>query len=576
MKIDKLLKALLLKEEDSERMDLPPKTFEDDPMNFILKKYDTLHDILVEIMGENYKEYLLGVYVIADKPSCFKIVLHNNQYFFMTFMGEAYQATIAGKNYFLLEVGQKQRAMIAITRLLRWGSPLKTKGAEGAEQDGTAEDMPTDETGSEEAGGGAEESGGGGEEEETLAEIKNVLGILINENKLAELARNAYDILSDDAKEIAKDLLTRIPKIKKSQIQPETKNNIVIYNDDRENIVSDIENLEIYGKRIDRSGNFRIKTKSGQKISIIVKRDKTSGEYYELKAQSLGVPLNVFIPIKTLRSQLKTGIENHAKLDRKQKQCLLGMMGFAKPSQKVIDDCLQNKKFVAEINKNFGEPLGSILYAEKINGKEVFFPAAKNYPLIDYRVKKANNRIVDVSAKAEGIKGNVVKFGDVLQKIRDKNIEDQMTKDQKIIFDTVLSSQEGKKENVAIKILKLADKFGEPDTKKRYEQFLKDNPGFLDSSKKDLEKWPKYGYDSRTMASIQKDICRDINNDSKLDFSKLFQQAVGLIYVKFEFNKQTLEPNVNPYDSKDISVYIESKASFDHVGENIGFQIKTG
>jgi len=571
MKIHKLLQALLLKEDNTERMDLPPKTFEDDPMNFILKKYSTLNDILIEVMGDNYKEYLLGIYVIADKPSCFKIVLHNNQYFFMTFMGKAYQATIAGKNYFLLNVGEKQRAMIAITRLLRWGSPLKTKGAEGAEQDATAEDTGTEETPPAETS----DTGAEGGEEETLAETKNVLSLLRNENRLSELARNTYNILSDDAKKIAQDLLTRVPKIKRSQIKPAKANHIVIYNDDRENVVSDIENLGIYGKRIDRSGGFKIKTKSGEKITITVKRDKTSGEYYELKPQALGVDLDVFVPIKTLRSELKTGIENHPKLNPSQKQFLLGMMGFAKPSQRVINFCLQNKKFIAEINKNFGEPLGSILYAEKINGKEVFFPKAGNYPMIDYRVKKANGRIVDVSAKAEGIKGNVVKFGDVLKKIREKNIEDQMTKDQKIIFDTVLSSQEGEKVNVAVKILRLADKFGKPETKNRYKEFLRDNPGFLDSSKKDLEKWPKYGYDSRTMASIQKDICKDINNNPELNFSKLFQQAVGIVYVKFEFNKQTLEPKVNEYKSEDISVYLESKASFDHVGENIGFQIQT-
>jgi len=552
-------------------MEPSPKTFEDDPMNFILKKYDNLKQVLINLMSENFKELLTGIYIIAYKPSTFKIVLHNGQYFFLTFMGKAYQATIAGKNYFLMTLDQQQASMMAITRLLRFGSPLKVKGPEGAEQS-TEDTAATEETPPAEGETPPAEGG----EEETLAEVKNVLGFLINENKLVELARNTYNTLSTNAKEIAQDLLTRVPKIKRSQIRPDKKNHIVIYNDDRENVVSDIENLGTYGKRIDRSGNFRITTKEGEKITITIKRDKTSGEYYELKPQSLGVDLDVFVPIKTLRSQLKTGIENHPKLNRSQKQFLLGMMGFAKPSQKVINFCLQNKKFIAEINKNFGEPLGSILYAERINGKEVFFPKAGNYPMIDYRVKKANGRIVDVSAKAEGVKGNVVKFGDVLKKIQEKNIEDQMTKDQKIIFDTVLSSQEGKKENVAIKILKLIDKFGESDTKKRYAKFLKDNPGFLDSSKKDFEKWSKYGYDSREMASIQKDICRDINNDSKLDFSKLFQQAVGIVYVKFEFNKQTLEPNVNPYESKDISVYIESKASFDHVGENIGFQIKTG
>ena len=143
-----ILKKLLLHEEeesDKDKMETSPKTFEDDPMNFILMKYQTLNEILSELMSEDFKELLTGIYILAYKPSQFKIVLHNGQFFFLTFMGEAYQATISGKNYFLLTTGEKQRAMLAISRLLRWGSPLKVKGPEGAEQ-GT-------------------ETGGGGEEE---------------------------------------------------------------------------------------------------------------------------------------------------------------------------------------------------------------------------------------------------------------------------------------------------------------------------------------------------------------------------------------------------------------------------
>jgi len=164
--LDILKKLLLQEEENSERMETSPKTFEDDPMNFILNKYDTLKEIMAELMSENFEELLTGIYILAYKPSQFKIVLHNGQYFFMTFMGEAYQATVSGKNYFLLNTGEKQRAMLAISRLLRWGSPLKVKGPESAEQgteSGTEEtpvETPPAEGGEEtgEEGGTLEES----------------------------------------------------------------------------------------------------------------------------------------------------------------------------------------------------------------------------------------------------------------------------------------------------------------------------------------------------------------------------------------------------------------------------------
>ena len=59
--------------------------------------------------------------------------------------GKAYQATVAGKNYYLMNIGEKERCMIAISRLLRFGNPLKTKGPEGAEK-ATREEAPGEET----------------------------------------------------------------------------------------------------------------------------------------------------------------------------------------------------------------------------------------------------------------------------------------------------------------------------------------------------------------------------------------------------------------------------------------------
>lgn len=170
-----VLKKILI-EADDEVMKTPPKTFEDDPMRFILNKYQSLKDNLVELLGENFEEYLTAIYIISPKPTMFKIVLHNNQYFFMTYMGETYQITIAGKNYLLFNAGEKQRAMLALSRLLKWGSPLKTKGGEGAEATASTEETPSEEAPAETS---SEEGGGGGEETETLEESISVLKKLI-------------------------------------------------------------------------------------------------------------------------------------------------------------------------------------------------------------------------------------------------------------------------------------------------------------------------------------------------------------------------------------------------------------
>jgi len=228
-----ILKKLILQEEeqdDKERMETSPKTFEDDPMNFILAKYDGLKEIMSELMSEDFEELLTGIYILAYKPTQLKIVLHNGQYFFMTFMGEAYQATVSGKNYFLLNTGEKQRAMMAISRLLRWGSPLKVKGPEGAEQDATTTEETPIETPPAE---GSETTGG--EEGETLEESKKkielkVLETLFNSsNFLSEVKKSSNNITQEEADKILKSSAYKKLNIVKTTLD---KNNIIIYASD--------------------------------------------------------------------------------------------------------------------------------------------------------------------------------------------------------------------------------------------------------------------------------------------------------------------------------------------------------
>jgi hypothetical protein len=154
-----ILKTILLQELD--RMEPEQSTFEDDPMQFILKKYAGLKNTLEYLMTPSFEEYITGIYVVAPKPTTFKVVLHNGQFFFLQFMGKAYEATVEGKKYYLMSIGEKERCMVAISRLLRFGNPLKTKGPDGAEQatrdsEGPAEEAgptPPAETSAEEGGG---------------------------------------------------------------------------------------------------------------------------------------------------------------------------------------------------------------------------------------------------------------------------------------------------------------------------------------------------------------------------------------------------------------------------------------
>jgi hypothetical protein len=123
--------------------DVEKVKFEEDPINYILKKYPSLTETLTMLMTKHFKDYVTGIYIVAPKPTTFKIVLHNGQTFTLTFLGKAYQCRVAGKSYYLLTIGEKERAILSIARLLETGSPITTKGPEKEET--SAPETPAEE-----------------------------------------------------------------------------------------------------------------------------------------------------------------------------------------------------------------------------------------------------------------------------------------------------------------------------------------------------------------------------------------------------------------------------------------------
>lgn len=123
-------------------------TFEEDPIKYILYSYPTLKDSLVQLLTKDFLDYITGIYIIAPIPTTFKVILHNNQYFYMIYMGRTWVAKVAGKKYYLLNVGERGRAIESIARLLAMGSPMGLEPSQEAAENQTTE-SPLDTTGGE-------------------------------------------------------------------------------------------------------------------------------------------------------------------------------------------------------------------------------------------------------------------------------------------------------------------------------------------------------------------------------------------------------------------------------------------
>lgn len=136
-----IVRKLILREVEVMQPEI--QSFEDNPIQFLLSTYPSMRKTLEMLMSSAYKDYITGIYIVAPKPTTFKIVLHNDQSFLLTFLGKTYEATVAGKKFYLQTIGEKERCMEAISRLLTLGNPIDTKGPKEGELAADAEGSPS-------------------------------------------------------------------------------------------------------------------------------------------------------------------------------------------------------------------------------------------------------------------------------------------------------------------------------------------------------------------------------------------------------------------------------------------------
>lgn len=161
-----IVRRLILREVEIMQPEI--QSFEENPIQFLLNTYPSMRKTLEMLMSSAYKDYITGIYIVAPKPTTFKIVLHNDQSFLLTFLGKTYEATVSGKKFYLQTIGEKERCMEAISRLLTLGNPIDTKGPEEGELAADAEGSSAGGSSGGFSGGGAEEA----PEEETETETE--------------------------------------------------------------------------------------------------------------------------------------------------------------------------------------------------------------------------------------------------------------------------------------------------------------------------------------------------------------------------------------------------------------------
>jgi hypothetical protein len=494
MKDLEILKRLLqeveedqIEDQDQEEETPKPGSFEEDPMSFILKKYSSLNEIMTELMTKDFKEFVDGIFIMAPKPTTFKVQLHNGQNFFLTFMkDDIYEATIQGKRYYLAGIGEKERCMMAIARLLRFGTPLKTKGPEGAEEstrDNTGmEGDWAEKTGNVAAGGeeeaGIEPAGEGGEEE--LAENRRILEAL--------LKKEAKEPSADLFKALATSLGGK-PESKKGK---HIRTTIGGESEAIEAITKALDSIKIGKKDYEinvippnefskgsRSGTFNTykvtllkdlgANKKGSEIFIVstVKEGKSTIRGKSLTPGAFGLEGKLFknsdaivksvdstlssMPNKELAKALSllvrdvNGVKSQKADNISEVKNYSKSIPLSKDTQKALSVILPGD--IDKIGVDFGEILGAILMGKEVKlEKGIFFPQESNAALTDFFIDGYG-----ISSKyKKGASATLTKI------ISDVDPENLTTKEEKSFYKNFSSAFQS---GVAESYLKLAKKY---------------------------------------------------------------------------------------------------------------------
>ena len=99
---------------------------------YLIYRFPGLKKSIEELMSPSFGRFITAVDLVAPKPTTFKVTLINGYDFNITYLKkDTWQAKIAGKKYYLLNIGESERAAQAIADLLDLSPSLK-EGEEAA------------------------------------------------------------------------------------------------------------------------------------------------------------------------------------------------------------------------------------------------------------------------------------------------------------------------------------------------------------------------------------------------------------------------------------------------------------
>lgn len=113
----------------------PPLKYSEEKKIYIIPE---LRNIVIELFTLQYNIFLRKIEWVSPNPTTFRLVLNNNNHFYLTWMSYYWKCEILGKTFLLNDVPQKLLCTKYLTDLLKYSN---AESKEGEDSDSNVDDI---------------------------------------------------------------------------------------------------------------------------------------------------------------------------------------------------------------------------------------------------------------------------------------------------------------------------------------------------------------------------------------------------------------------------------------------------
>lgn len=150
-KIKSLVKQVYTKSPEAQSVDLDTTSVVslDDARFPVLVKFPTLKDTITKLLTKQYELFIKDIEWVAPRPTTFRIILANEQPFYLIYTDRSWIGKVEGKKYYLLNLSEEENCIEAIARILAYGAKAEVEKSTPAPE--SAPESPAPEAPAEEA-----------------------------------------------------------------------------------------------------------------------------------------------------------------------------------------------------------------------------------------------------------------------------------------------------------------------------------------------------------------------------------------------------------------------------------------